>query len=113
LKGWELGADFKADVVVGLTAEAIYHQPDSGGRGWIRAAAGVDYSVNDLIFAAEYYYNGGGVTADLLYPGAHNLYGSVTWNASELLRLSATVIGDVQSAAGTVMLISTISAAQN
>ncbi|HUJ76132.1 MAG TPA: hypothetical protein VL359_14815, partial [bacterium] len=58
-KGWVLGADFKTDVEVGLTGEATYFQPDPGGWGWVRAAAGVDWSIGDFILAAEYYYNGG------------------------------------------------------
>ena len=55
--------------MVGLTGEAVYVQPDGGGSGWIRAAAGADWSIGDFILAAEYYYNGGGAAADLLFPG--------------------------------------------
>jgi hypothetical protein len=113
LKGWLFGADFKTDIEVGLTAEAIYEQPDSGGPGWVRAAAGIDWSISDFILAAEYYYNGGGAAADLLYPGVHNLYASVTWDASELAQLVVSVVGDVQNAAGVATLTSRISAAQN
>ncbi len=113
LKGWLFGADFKTDLVVGLTGEAIYDQPDSGGWGWVRAAAGVDWSVGDFILAAEYYYNGGGSAADLLFPGTHNITASVTWNASELLQLSLSVIGDVERAAGTATFTAQVSAAQN
>ena len=112
-KGWLFGADFKTDLVVGLTGGAVYDLPDSGGWGWIRAAAGADWSTGDFILAAEYYYNGGGASADLLFPGVHNLYTSVTWTASEFLRFSLTVIGDVESAAGTATLIAQVSAAQN
>ena len=111
--GWLFGADFKTDLVVGLTGEAIYEQPDAGGWGWVRAAAGADWSIGDFILAAEYYYNGGGVSADLLFPGTHNLTASVTWTASEFLLFSLTVIGDLQSAAGTATLTAQVSAAQN
>jgi hypothetical protein len=41
-KAWLAGADFKADLVVGLYADAIYAQPDSGRWGFLRAAAGAD-----------------------------------------------------------------------
>ena len=112
-KGWVFGADFKTDLVVGLYADAVYEEPDAGGWGTFRAAAGADWSIGDFILAAEYYCNGGGSSADLLFPGTHNIYGSVTWTASELLRMTLTVEGDVQSAAGTATLIAAVSAAQN
>ena len=113
LRGWLFGADFKTDLEVGLTGEAIYDLPDSGGAGWVRAAAGVDWSTGDFVLAAEYYYNGGGASADLLFPGTHNLYGSVTWSPSELLQLTLEVIADVRGAAGTSTLTARVSAAQN
>ena len=112
LRSWLVGADVKTDLEVGLTGEAIYEQPDSGGWGWVRAAAGVDWSTGDFLFAAEYYYNGGGESADLLFPDTHNLSASVTWNASELLQLSLALIADLQRAAGTSTLTASISAAQ-
>lgn len=112
-KGWIAGADFKTDLIVGLHADAVYVQPDSGGWGFVRAAAGADWSIGDFIIAAEYYYNGGGASADLLFPGTHNVHGSLTWASSELLKLSLAVTGDVQRAAGTASLIASISAAQN
>lgn len=112
-KAWLAGADFKADLVVGLYADAIYAQPDAGGWGVFRAAAGADWSFGDFIIAAEYYYNGGGAAADLLYPGIHNIYGSLTWTASELLVISLTTVVDVEGAAGTGTLLAQISAAQN
>jgi hypothetical protein len=112
-KGWIAGADFKTDIVVGLYGDAIYVQPDSGNGGYVRAAAGADWSFGDFIVAAEYYYNGGGASADLLFPGTHNVYGSLTWTASELLQVSLAVTADVQNAAGTASLIARLSAAQN
>ena len=112
-KGWVFGGDFKTDIEVGLTGEAVYFQPDSGGWGWVRAAAGVDWSVGDFILAAEYYYNGGGGAADLLFPGTHNAYASVTWTPSELLQASLTAIADVGQATGSATLLVRVSAAQN
>ena len=112
-KSWLAGADFKADVVVGLYGDAIYAQPDSGGWGTVRAAVGADWSFGDFIIAAEYYYNGGGSSSDVLYPGTHNAYGSVTWKASELFVLSLTGVLDIAGGAGTGTLLAQISAAQN
>jgi hypothetical protein len=112
-KGWVFGADFKTDLIVGLYAEAMYEQPDTGGWGNFRAAAGADWSFGDFIVAAEYYYNGGGASADVLFPDTHNVYASLAWTATELLKISLVVEGDVQRAAGTATLIAAISAAQN
>ncbi len=112
-KGWVFGADFKTDVEVGLTGEATYFEPDAGGWGWVRAAAGVDWSIGDFILAAEYYYNGGGAGADLLFPGTHNAYASVTWTPSQLFQASLAVIANIEQATGTGTLLTRISAAQN
>ncbi len=110
---WLAGADFKADVIVGLYGDAIYEQPDAGGGGFMRAAAGADYSFGDFIVAAEYYYNGGGAAADLLYPDVHNVFASLTWTASELFALTLSTVVDLQGGAGTGTLLARISAAQN
>jgi len=112
-RGWLFGADFKTDLEVGLTAEAVYDLPDAGGWGWVRAAGGVDWSIGDFILAAEYYYNGGGASADLLFPGTHNAYASVTWKASELVQAALVVIADINQRAGTLTLTTRVSAAQN
>ena len=112
-KGWVFGADFKTDVVVGLTGEAVYDLPDAGGWGWVRAAAGVDWSIGDFMLAAEYYYNGGGAAADLLFPGTHNAYASVTWNASQLLQAALVVIANIEQRSGTATVTTRVSAAQN
>jgi hypothetical protein len=112
-KSWRAGADFKADLEIGLYGDAIYAQPDSGGWGTIRAAAGADWSFGDFIVAAEYYYNGGGSSADLLYPGTHNAYGSLTWKAAQLVFISVTGVVDVEGGAGAGTLLTQISAAQN
>jgi hypothetical protein len=111
--GWQLGADFKTDIEVGLTGEAVYFQPDAGGWGWVRAAGGLDWSVGDFILGAEYYYNGGGAAADPLFPGAHNASASVTWNASQLFRAALDVIANIEAHTGTATLVITVSAAQN
>lgn len=112
-KGFQIGADFKTDLEVGLTGEAVYFQPDDGGWGWVRAAAGLDWSGGDFILGAEYYYNGGGAAADPLFPAAHNASASVTWNASQLFRAALDVIANIEAQTGTATLVATVSAAQN
>jgi hypothetical protein len=112
-KGWVVGADFKADLEIGFYGEATYELYDSGADGTLRAAAGADYSFGDFIIAAEYYYNGGGAAADILFPDAHNLYGSIVWKASELFQLSDTTVWDISASCGTSTLLATLSVAQN
>lgn len=112
-KGWMFGADFKADIEVGIYGDVAFTLPDSGQAGALRAAAGVDWSIGDFVMAAEYYYNGGGAEADTLFPGSHNLYASLLWNATELFSLSGTVIWDIADGSGTALLLGSLSAAQN
>ncbi len=54
-----------------------------------------------------------GAAADLLFPGAHNAYASVTWNASQLLQAAIVVIANIEQQTGTVTLTTRVSAAQN
>jgi hypothetical protein len=112
-RGWMFGADFKADLVVGIYGDVAYRVPDSGADAAFRAAAGADWSIGDLVMAAEYYYNGGGADADPLFPGSHNLYASLLWNATELFSLSGTVTWDIPDGSGTALLLGSLSAAQN
>ncbi len=112
-KSWMFGADFKADIEVGIYGDVAYALPDSGQAGALRAAAGADWSIGDFVMAAEYYYNGGGVEADPLFPGTHNLYASLVWNATELFSLSGNVILDITDGSGTALLLGSLSAAQN
>jgi hypothetical protein len=108
-----LGADFKADLEVGFYGDLSYALPDSGAGASVRAAGGADWSRGDFIFAAEYYYNGGGAGADPLFPGSHNLYGEITWRATEFLSVSPSVIWDIADDSGTGMLLVSLWAAQN
>jgi hypothetical protein len=112
-KGWMFGADFKADVEIGIYGNAAFTLPDSGQPGALRAAAGADWSIGDFVMAAEYYYNGGGAEADPLFPGTHNLYASLLWNATELFSLSGTLIWDIIDGSGSALLLGSLSAAQN
>jgi hypothetical protein len=111
--GWAFGADFKADLEIGFYGDVMYAVPDSGAAGSFRAAGGADWSIGDLVMDAEYYYNGGGASADTLFPGAHNLYASLLWKATELFSLSGTVIWDISDESGTALLLASLSAAQN
>ena len=79
----------------------------------LRAAAGVDWSIGDFVMAAEYYYNGGGADADPLFPGSHNAYTSLVWNATALFSLTGTLIWDISDGSGTALLLASLSAAQN
>jgi hypothetical protein len=112
-KGWLFGADFKADIVVGVYGEAVYDLPDSGGPGAVRAAAGADWSFDNFIVAAEYYYNGVGAAADALFPGAHNVYASLTWTPTELVQCAALTFFDVVDGTGTLTILTAVSVAQN
>jgi hypothetical protein len=107
------GADFKADLEVGFYGDISYALPDSGALGSCRAAGGADWSTGDFIFAAEYYYNGGGVEADPLFPGLQNLYGEITWRATEFLSVSPSIIWDLSDNSGTGTLLVSLWAAQN
>jgi hypothetical protein len=109
---WNLGGDFKADLVLGLNGEALYSVPGSGA-GWLRAAGGADWSFGDFIVAAEYYYNGGGIAADLNAPGAHNLYAALSWKASDFLSFSATYVDGLSAGAWLSYLGAALDAAQN
>ncbi len=111
--GWITGADFKADLGVGLYGEAVYEVPDTGDAGTVRASGGVDWSSGDFVVTAEYYYNGGGASRDRLFPQTHNLYGSAGWRLTPLLEISGAGIWDPVNAEGTASLLVTASVAQN
>jgi hypothetical protein len=108
-----IGADFKADLGAGIYGDLIYSRPDSGSSGSLRAAGGADWSFGDFIVAAEYYYNGGGVAADLLFPDAQNLYADLTWRVSEFLNVSSSAIWDLGGQSGDLLILGSWSAAQN
>jgi hypothetical protein len=110
---WAFGADFKADIEIGIYGDVVFALPDSGQAGSFRAAGGADWSIGDFVMAVEYYYNGGGAAADVLFPGSHNLYASLLWRATELFDLSGTVIWDIIDESGTTLLLGSLSAAQN
>jgi hypothetical protein len=109
---WNAGADFQADLIIGLNAQALYSMPDSG-KGWTRAAAGMDWSRGDLAFAAEYYYNGGGAAADANAPVSHNAYAALSWNASDFLSLAASGTIGLPDGAWGAAATAALDAAQN
>lgn len=111
------GADFKLDLGASFHGEALWLHPagsDLGGSGdHLRASAGLDWSLGDLIFLAEYYWNGGvPAVEDPLLAGEHNLYAILSWQASELFVLSASVTWDVTDATGSSLLVASWDAAQ-
>ncbi|MDA8425968.1 MAG: hypothetical protein M0Z80_07495, partial [Treponema sp.] len=108
-----VGADCKFDLGASFYGDALYTLPDSGAAGSWRAAGGGDWGTGDFIFAAEYYYNGGGAAADPLFPDTQNLYGSLTWRASEFVNISAVGIWDPVGESGSTTLLASISAAQD
>jgi len=111
---WLAGADFKLDWELSLYGEGLYSLPESGGEGFFRAAAGADWSVGDLVLAAEYYYNGDRPAAEDPYQaGAHNLYAALSWGASDLASLRAYGIWDICDETGSAVLALYLSAAQN
>lgn len=118
-EGGELlaGADFKLDLGAGFHGEALWIHPadsDLAGNGdSLRASAGLDWSAGDLIFLAEYYWNGGAPAAeDPFLAGAHNFYLALSWQASDFLVLSASLTWDVTEDSGSAQLVASWNAAQ-
>ena len=111
---WLAGADFKLDLGASFYGEALYAQPESGSEGFLKAAAGADWSVGDFVLAAEYYYNGGRAAADDPYgAGAHNLYAALSWGATDFASLRAYGTWDITDDAKKAVLALSLSAAQN
>ncbi len=109
---WSFGTDFKVDLGLSLDGEALCSIPDAG-TAWVRAACGADYSFGDFIVAAEYYYNGGGATADPNAPGSHNAFATLSWKASDFLAVAATLVDGISSGSWTAALTASLDAAQN
>jgi hypothetical protein len=109
------GAGFKADLAAGIDGEALLSFPDAGpdpGKHLLRAALGADYSIGELIFAAEYYYDGGGAP-DPASLGAHNAYASLAWKATDFVTLTGLAAADPASGAWSATLLAGLDAAQN
>lgn len=84
------GADFKLDLGASFHGEALWSHPAgsdlAGSDDRLRASCGLDWSAGGFVFLAEYYWNGGVQAAvDPFLAGAHNLYGSLSWQASDFL----------------------------
>ncbi len=94
---WIAGADAKADLsFASLYADAAWDLPLDGGGAALRALAGFDASFGDFVLACEYYYNGGGQEADPLFPGAHNLYAALSWEAADYHTLAFSGLADLE-----------------
>jgi hypothetical protein len=109
---WNLGGDFKTDLVIGLDGQALWSRPDSR-EGWLRAALGADWSIGDFVAQVEYYYNGGGPAADPGASGSHNLYAALSWKASDFLSLAASLVDGLSEGTWSPTLSATLDAAQN
>ena len=111
------GADFKLDLGASFHGEALWIHPAcsdlAGDDDRLRASAGLDWSAGDFIFLAEYYWNGGVPAAeDPFLTGAQNLYGSLSWQASDLFVLNGSVTWDITDASGSSQLVASWDAAQ-
>jgi hypothetical protein len=88
-----LGTAFKGDAVAGLYGELVQHLAGRAGKGYFEGMAGADYSIhNTWFFNAEYFYRDRCGAGPLSLWGHHNLYASVQFAPSELVRLSITGI---------------------
>ena len=111
------GVDFKLDLGASFHGEALWLHPagsaSAGNDDNLRASAGLDWSAGDFIFLAEYYWNGGVAAAeDPFLAGAHNLYGSLSWQASDFLVLGASLTWAVTEDSGSAQLVASWDAAQ-
>ena len=97
-----VAADCKFDLGPSFYAEALWSLDpsvaDPVASSWARAVGGLDWSAGDFIFAAEYYWNGGGATKitsiDPSFPAEQYLLGSVVWSYSDFGKLSLSAILD-------------------
>jgi hypothetical protein len=111
------GADFKLDLGASFHGEALWIRPagadPAGNDDRLRASGGLDWSAGDFIFLAEYYWNGGVAAAeDPFFAGAHNLYGALSWQASDFLVLNASLTWAVAEDSGSAQLVASWDAAQ-
>jgi hypothetical protein len=115
-EAWLAGADAKLDLGMGpsLYGELLCAMPAAGGAASCRAAAGADWSLGELVFAAEYYYNGDvSASADPYGAGAHNLYAGISWQALDLAAISAHASWDLSGKTGKAVLSCVWQAAQD
>ena len=111
------GADFKLDLGASFHGEALWLHPAGSGLAGkddrLRASAGLDWSAGDLIFLAEYYWNGGVPAGeDPFLAGEHNLYAALSWQATELFVMSASLTWDIVDGTGSSQLVASWDAAQ-
>jgi hypothetical protein len=113
-ESWLGGADVKLDVGPGIYGEVLCILPRNGGGASFRAAGGADWSVGDLVLAAEYYWNGGLAPAlDPWRAGAHNAYASLSWSVSDFTRLASQFSWDLSDSTWKALLASWFDLAQN
>ncbi len=97
-------ADCKFDLGPSFYAEGLWSIDPASAEAlagsWARMVGGLDWSVGDFIFAAEYYWNGGGAAAitdvDPGFPGRQYLYATALWSFSDFGALSLAATGDLE-----------------
>jgi hypothetical protein len=106
------GLSVKADLEVGLVVDALYtynYEADTKLDG-LSASAGLDYSFfnGNLIFLAEYLYNGESSSTALGYGGSfsnnHYLYTSFTIRFNDYTNMSAALISGLDDISFTPVL---------
>lgn len=108
------GLDFKLDLGASFYGEVLGLLPTAGGQGLLRAAGGLDWSIDDFYFTAEYYFNGGVDSAkDPYLTGEHGAFGQVSWKITPFVTLMTEAIWDISDSTGTGLACLSIDAAQN
>jgi len=96
-------ADCKFDLGASFYAEGLWSVDPASAEAlagsWTRIVGGLDWSAGDFVFAAEYYFNGGGATAitdvDAQFPDRQYLYATGLWSFSDFGRLSLSATADL------------------
>ncbi len=125
---WCASLDFKADILIGLYAEACLYRPDASGIPALRTSLGGDYSWNrELFLRGEYYFNGLGpelsdyqIREDGLaaFQEVHNAYLSLSWLFLEEFSSALSWIGSIdffqaQRNSGSATIVFSWQAVQN
>jgi len=120
LGGWDGGSgrllaafDCKFDLGPSWYAEAVLSADPATGDLSPRAAWGLDWSTGDWVFAAEYYWNGGGAAADPAFPAAHQAFAAVSRSLSDFAQLACTGLWAPVDGALRGQLVLALSSSQN
>lgn len=114
---WLAAADFQFDLGATFRGEALLRYSDSGDAR-VSAMAGLDWSLGDLLLAAEYYRNGDGIAGAVPLSGApgaaseHFLFASLAWRAGDFATLAASALADLDEGLWAPALALTLDATQ-